>query len=1227
MHTFFRCRSEMLLSMRAALVFGLVVAFEAVVLAQPIVRDVQFRPSHGFYDGPLVVRITTTTPGATIYYTLDGSEPTPRDGILYEGPLGIGGTPSRAVVTFSAAAYKDGQDPSPSAASTYIFLDHVPSQPADPDGFPSNWGNAPTADYAMDQQIVAGPSHSGLIRSSLSEIPSVSLITDVSDVFGPDGIYSNSLRHGDEWERFASLELIYPDGREGFQVNCGVRIIGGASRQPEKTPKHSFRIVFKERYGPKKLDFRLFADGQVTKFDTLILRSNLTHSWLHPNSTSRRRAQFIRDQFVRDTQLDMGRLSSHGTFVHLYVNGLYWGLYNLMERPNAEFISSYLGGEEEDYDVLNSGEAIDGDRKAWDTMMELANDGLSSEADYLEIQEHLDVPNLIDYMLMNFYAGTRDWPFHNWYVGRKREAGAQYRFYSWDAENCLGSVNDNRTNVDDDDTPARLYDKLRANKEFRLLFADSVHEHLFNGGALTPDETRARWRAWADFIDTAVIAESARWGDYRRDVHQFEEGPYELYTRADHWRPERSRLLTTYMPQRSANVLNHLRNADLYPDVGAPIFNQHGGDIAPGFVLTMALPSGNNGNIYYTTDGTDPRVPLSGAVSGKSSRYSGGVRLDRHTQVKARLLSGGTWSALNQAVFSVPTPLDPLRITEIMYNPIDGADAEFLELTNLGAQTLNLSGLAFTDGIGFLFPPDSALEPGAFLVLVSNPSVFAEVYPNVPIGGVYSNNLANEGERLRLEDFDGNTLLSVDYDDEDFWPVGADGLGYSLVLANPSGNGDDPTTWRASADLDGSPGTADPAPLHSGVVVNEILTRTSGPFEDAIELHNITQRDIAIGGWYLSDSRANEASLQKFAIPPGTVIKAGGHIVFYEFQFNSSGGGAGVGGVRFSLSSSGDGVYLSAADAGGDLTGYIVGHEFEATETGVSLGRYFTSAGQDFTALENRTFGVDAPQTLQEFRTGQGAANAPPRVGPIVINEILYNPLNPEDQFLELHNLSNTEVTLFDASSGLGWQISGVQDEDGSDDFELGPNAVIPAGGYLVVVGIDPTEYRSLHGGLNGVRVVGPFAGALDNSGERIRLSKPAEGAAGSYVRIDQVRYNDKPPWPLEPDGDGPSLERRMSSVYGNDPINWGASSSAGGSPGVLNSVAGSVGSPGGGTPGGGTPGGVPTVAGGGGGGSGGGGCSLAGRADAPAAPLEWMFPYALLWAGYVVARPRRRCR
>jgi hypothetical protein len=116
---------------------------------------------------------------------------------------------------------------------------------------------------------------------------------------------------------------------------------------------------------------------------------------------------------------------------------------------------------------------------------------------------------------------------------------------------------------DDDQSPPRLFHKLRENAEFRRMFAERAQQHLTHGGALTPENAAERYRKWA--IDSAVVAESARWGDYRRDVHQYKTGPYELYTRNDHWRPEIDRLLKEYFPKRTEIVLKQFREIGLYP--------------------------------------------------------------------------------------------------------------------------------------------------------------------------------------------------------------------------------------------------------------------------------------------------------------------------------------------------------------------------------------------------------------------------------------------------------------------------------------------------------------------------------------------------------------------------------------------------------------------------------------------------------------------------------------
>ena len=342
---------------------------------------------------------------------------------------------------------------------------------------------------------------------------------DPADFFGPAprGIYSAPTSQGVNYERPCSAELIFPDGSEpGFQINCGLRIAGGASRSPALTPKHGLRLLFKSQYGPSKLNYKFFDDSDLESFDTLQLRPNFNMSWVRTDNSGplnngnadgaeRTHAIYVRDQFTKDSQRAMGQVSAHERFVHLYINGLYWGIYNPSEHTDAAFAAAYYGGDKTEYDAIFSdlssvSRAVDGDKNAWNAMLALANRGLADNAAYAEIQHYLDVTNLADYMMLNFYCSTVDWPWQNWNAARKRETNALFHFFVWDAEYTLETppwVPADRTDVgtaaNETDSPARLYYQLRQNAEWRLLFADRVQKHFFNGGALTTSQTIPRF--------------------------------------------------------------------------------------------------------------------------------------------------------------------------------------------------------------------------------------------------------------------------------------------------------------------------------------------------------------------------------------------------------------------------------------------------------------------------------------------------------------------------------------------------------------------------------------------------------------------------------------------------------------------------------------------------------------------------------------------------------------
>ncbi|MFV2068142.1 MAG: CotH kinase family protein, partial [Pirellulales bacterium] len=648
----------------------------------------------GLFDEPFDVVVNSDVPGATLVITTDGSRPTLENGLQVDGAdaetrptttISVSGT-----TVLRAAAFNEDWMPSRMTARTYIFPDDVIAQDVQATldaGFPERWGDRTVAtspgngvpDYGPDPDIIGpndlfGGIYAAQLANSLRAAPTLSIVMDLDDLFDPEtGIYSNPTRSGFEWERPTSVEWITTDGSPGFQVNAGIRIMGGFSRRASK--KNSLRLEFRKQYGPSRLQFPLFGDGAAGEFETLALRAHFNDGY-----TLSSNPHFIRDQWTRATQLAMGQPSSRGTNAHLYINGIYWGLYNPVERPDASFSATYLGGDENDWDAINSNGVVDGTVDAWNELLSLsgpvatAADQQQSNAALLrllgkdpdgtdnpEVETLLDVDNYIDYMLLNFFTGNNDWPHNNYYMARRRgPESTGFKFYSWDAERSLNNTQGKFADVNTDVTGvsrgvAVLHARLVKNDEFRLMFADRVRRHFSPGGALYVDPANpawdpenpqrnipaARYKELADQIALPLVAESARWAD------ALSANPPP--TVAD-WQVLIDGMLENWLPQRPAILLEQLTARGLYPEVAAPEFNQHGGEIVPGFDLTMSAP----GDVYYTLDGSDPRQSVlepgvtESGISPTAIKYSRPVQLTEETPVKARTFADGEWSALSE---------------------------------------------------------------------------------------------------------------------------------------------------------------------------------------------------------------------------------------------------------------------------------------------------------------------------------------------------------------------------------------------------------------------------------------------------------------------------------------------------------------------------------------------------------------------------------------------------
>lgn len=1091
-----------------------------------LVADTKFSVDRGFYDSPISLVITTATAGASIYYTTNGSAPSEVNGLLHTGPILINRT-----TVIRAIATKPGFTPSDVDTHTYVFLSQVVNQSHQTvtnAGYPNAWGGV-AADYAMDPRITV--SNATQMIPSLRSLPSMFISTSISNLFhATGGIYANPTTHGVAWERPASIELVDTNGATEFRENAGLRIQGGYFRDPIVTQKHSLRVLFKGQYGTGKLRHKLFNEpGAVEEFDGFVLRAgaNDGYAWNAAKDTE----QFTRVQFGGDLHLAMGHSSPHGRFVHLYLNGVYWGLYHLVERPNEDFSASYYGGDPLEWDSNNAGDVKNGDLTAWNTLVSLSQSATTA-AGYQRVlgnnpngtrnpdfPVYLDRFNYIDYMIANIWGGNWDWPNKNFWFGRLRTTNSTgFKFYMWDFENTMGNdrarsplnMVSPRSGTENSWVGSPHY-YLKNNLEYRMDFADRVQRFFFNDGVLTPMALTNRYRALADGVEMSIYAETARWGDDNLNP------PQDI----DDWRRERDWLMTNYLVLRSDVVMGQFRAAGLYPAVGAPFFSSYGGFVAPDAQLTITQTNAS-GIVYYTTDGSDPRQ-VGGDLAAAAQLYTGPVNIGGNASVNARVRVGTNWSALVRANFTTAAYFKDLAITEIMYNPpgtptVAGDRFEFLELKNAGPTEINLSGVAFTSGVTFAFTNNTRLAPGAFFVLARDPAQFQTRYPGVTVHGAYTGQLANEGETIRLSHLIGGSLLAVTYDDTVPWPLAPDGLGFSLVpaSANANLNSDQPAHWRASAASGGSPGADDPAPGIPAIIVNEVLSHTFIG-QDFIELHNPTTAPVDVGGWFLTDDKAVP---QKFRIPANTGIPANGYRVFTEADFNPTPGL----GTSFSLDAEGDEIYVFSGNEAGQLTGYSHGFAFDAAPEAVTFGRYLPSTGEEQFPLQS----LPSP----------GQPNAGPRLGPVVMSEVHYHPRPGDSAFIEIKNTSGAEIPLFQGAPTNTWRINGV-------DFRFPDGFTLPAGSYAVVCSAEPASFRARYGVPAAVPVLGPYGGSLQDSGERLELQWPdARGTNGvAFVTMDEVRYNDRAPWPTAADGIGPSLQRQPVLAYGNEPLNWRAAS------------------------------------------------------------------------------------
>jgi hypothetical protein len=546
---------------------------------------------------------------------------------------------------------------------TYIIIDQ-----------PAKWdGTTYTIGAAYPSNVVRSLHHLPVMFISM---PGSDFVT-VRDS-GTGGIGSSG--GNEQYERACSLELHYPDHPKfknfsGFQINCGLRPHSWV------TTKRAFRVYFKRAYGAGKLDYPLFesapwgADSAARSFDKIVLRHHSNDGWEGRWGASSD-ALYLRDQFARSVQFDMGGTGGHSTWAHLFINGGYYGLYNPCERPDHDFQATYEGGNGDDYLGFNHGGTIND--TADTTIKDAAyNPGdLAVPATYAAYRDVMDVSQFCDYLISSWWNLTHshDWPVNgsqpqNFYGGNNNNPGRGVQHFTWDFEAALvwdAEVHDKfkRSSSDADKVFIKSWFALVENPEFMMLFADRTYRHLYNRGALAADTSTDRLTAMSNWVRPALEAEIWQWGDKGQN----------------NWN---NRLATAFShcTSNAGNLISSMRTEDYYPDVDPPgylhnsvVIEQVMNNVPVGHSVQLMNPNAGTGSIYYTTDGSDPRL-TGGGISGVA--VNGGdtvtISITTPTRLKSRILHAGEWSAIHESVFITPRDTSGLRITEIMYNPLDEA--------------------------------------------------------------------------------------------------------------------------------------------------------------------------------------------------------------------------------------------------------------------------------------------------------------------------------------------------------------------------------------------------------------------------------------------------------------------------------------------------------------------------------------------------------------------------
>ncbi|MDP6636788.1 MAG: CotH kinase family protein, partial [Phycisphaerae bacterium] len=903
-----------------------------------------------FTETSFTVSLSTASSDTTIYYTLNGALPS-ESSTPYTGPLTISNT-----TQIRARAYEPGRAPGPVNTESYIGL-------------------------AAD------------IQAYSTDIPIF-----VIENFGAGGVPANTkqVSHVSVFEPGAN-GWAFVNGAHELETRAGLKT-RGSSTSGQSFAFETWDDEINDDHNvsplglPSESDWILYSSG----YDKSKMNNTLMYSLANQTGQYAVRTRHVA-YFLNTGGGDVSMSDYKGVFV----------LMEKIKRGSDRVDVEELGPEDNTEPDISGGYMFKIDRAdPGDGGFSAGNTGLKwvyPKEEVIELPEYNAQESWIKNYLNEYYAALTGPGFVN------PSTGLHYSDYIDVATSIdFHILNEFSKNPDEFRLSTYMYKPRDGKFSFGPLW-DFDRALGFEGRSSSPtgwwqDFRWGQW--WSRMFNDSEFSQAwiDRWFELRRGVFsdanlqntidtQAAIIDYAAQNKDGNWSTHRNNL-KNWVANRAAWMDSQFRPLTRY--------SISDGQVALGADVTLSAAGG--APIYYTTDGTDPRA-VGGGIQGQL--YDGTpITITGNTKIIARVYDAAAtaaqycfsqvqWGAPSELVAVVDTPADAtnLAITEIHYNPQDptpgelaadptftSEDFEFVEIINTSPSTIALGGVKFVDGFEFEFDGAATLSSMQRGVVVANHSAFIARYGGgITILGQYglgyqAPHLSNTGEGIAITDVLGADILNFRFNDAGSWPGRADGKGASLEIIDPAGDYNDSDNWLSSVAYGGTPGSAAEGAI--GVIINEVLSHTDLPDVDSIELYNTTGETVDLSGWYISDTwgwswNPDNGDYKKFEIPAGISIGAGEYLVFDENDFG------GVGPLDFALDGAhGDDVWLMKTDGSGKLTHFVDHVSFVGSFNGESFGRWPDTVG-DLYPMTSVT--LDGP-------------NSSPRIGPVIISEVMYYP-------------------------------------------------------------------------------------------------------------------------------------------------------------------------------------------------------------------------------------------